>query len=307
MKSRILQLLSQKQTVSGEALSRQLNVSRVTIWKHINQLREAGYQIKSTGKGYQLKSAPDSPFSWEFPEREGLVHYFDEIPSTMAKAKELARNGCPAYSVVIAETQTSGRGRLQRTWVSDKGGLYFTVVLRPEIPPALMGRVSFAASLCLSRAIEKETGILASVKWPNDLLVGKKKLCGILSEMDVTGEAIDFLNIGIGINANNQPERVESNAVSLRNILNRPVDRKSLLSSFLTELEQELASPSLDHIISEWKERTITLNRQVKIVTTGETFEGEAIDVDENGALILRLPDQSTKKVFFGDCFIQPD
>ncbi|MCP4751889.1 MAG: biotin--[acetyl-CoA-carboxylase] ligase, partial [Proteobacteria bacterium] len=232
-------------------------------------------------------------------------HYFSEVTSTMESAKNLARKGCPSFSVVIAERQSKGRGRLSRTWHSDKGGLYFTVVVRPRIPPALMSKVSFAAALSLARVLRNDFDVDARVKWPNDILVDERKLSGMLCEMEVEADMVAFLNIGIGINVNNDPVPKEPNAISLKTLLGRDVPRKDVLSRFLDEFEREIDRPNLDHVIPEWKTYTITLNRQVKIVTTSNVIEGRAVDVDDNGALILELADKSLKKIFYGDCFHQ--
>ncbi|GAF85753.1 unnamed protein product, partial [marine sediment metagenome] len=138
MKGQILKILrKENEVVSGEMLSSELGITRVSIWKHIRRLRESGYSIIGTPKGYRLINSPDIPFSWEFPERESQIHYFSEVTSTMDVAKDLARKGCPDFTVVVAGHQKKGRGRLKRIWFSSEGGLYFTIVLRPKISPVV--------------------------------------------------------------------------------------------------------------------------------------------------------------------------
>ncbi len=304
MKSKLLKILKSKSDIiSGELLCEELGVSRVSVWKHIKKLQELGYEIESSSKGYKFISAPDALYSWEFPDRESTIHYFDEIPSTMETAKELARKGCPSFTVVIAGRQNKGRGRLKRTWHSDNGGLYFTLVVRPQIPPAMMSKISFAASLNLARTLREDYDVDAMVKWPNDILVNEKKLSGMLCEMEVESDMVSFLNIGIGLNVNNDPTEKEPNSISLKELLGREVPRKDVLSGFLDRLEKELSKDNFDHIIPEWKKYTLTLNRQVRIVTTSTELEGKAVDVDDNGALLLEQADKSIKKVFYGDCF----
>ena len=172
MKSRILENLRTKEgAVSGQALSAQLDISRVSIWKHIQQLQALGYEITSSAKGYHLINSPDVPYPWEFAGRESKIIYHAELASTMDAAKELARKGCPNFTTVIAGRQINGRGRLDRQWSSEKGGLYFTMVLRPDLPPVLSFRVGFLASLTLARILNEMFGIDVRVKWPNDLLV----------------------------------------------------------------------------------------------------------------------------------------
>ena len=304
MKGQILKILrAERAAVSGEMLSSQLGVSRVSIWKHIKKLQEFGYDIEATSKGYRLISAPDVTYPWEFANRESKIHYFDQVTSTMDIARDLARKDCPHFTVVIAGRQKKGRGRLQRVWLSSEGGLYFTVVLRPQIPPVLSSRVNFAASLIMARTLRRMFKIDARVKWPNDILVDDRKLSGMLSEMEAEADMITFINIGMGINVNNDPTSSEPMAISIKEILGRDVPRKQILSEFLDEFENRLNNASLDNVISEWKRYTLTLNRRVRIVTNRDVSEGLAMDVDENGALVLKLADGSFKKVIYGDCF----
>lgn len=304
MKGKILNILrTEKTVVSGETLSDQLQVSRVSVWKHINKLKALGYQIEATAKGYRLVSSPDTPFSWEFAKRAPTIHYLDEVTSTMDVAKALARKHCPHLTVVVAERQTAGRGRMQRIWLSSEGGLYFTIVLRPPIPPVLSFRINYAASVTLANTIRRMYNIDAGVKWPNDILVGGKKIAGLLSEMEAESDSIAFLNVGIGINVNNDPTIGEPGASSLKQILGKKISRKQLLSEFLDQFESRITHRPLHHIISEWKACTVTLNRRVRIVTAHEVSEGLAADVDENGALVLALDDGTVKQVMYGDCF----
>ena len=208
MKRRILTFLQEADDIlSGEQMSALLGVSRVSVWKHIRSLQAAGYPIESTPKGYRLAERPDVLQPWEFPGREGRMHCHDTVDSTMAIARQLARDGCPEFTVVTADRQTSGRGRLGRVWHSRPGGLYFTIVLRPALPAPLSSLTTFAAGLTWARLLKEEYGIDTGLKWPNDLLVGERKLSGMLSEMEAQGEWVTFVNIGIGINVNNDPTR----------------------------------------------------------------------------------------------------
>lgn len=304
MKGQILKALrSDNGIVSGEAMSRTLGVSRVSVWKHIKNLQEYGYPIVSTPKGYHLSGSFDALFPWEFPGRETQIHYFPEAASTMEIAKEMARKSCPHFTIVIAGRQQQGRGRLKRVWLSAEGGLYFTMVLRPPVPTALTPRINFLASLVLAQTLRRLYSIDAKVKWPNDILVDGKKISGMLSEMEAESDMATFINIGIGVNVNNDPFHREPAATSLKKIHGKEFSRKALLTDYLDAFESRLESLSLDAVIPEWKRYTLTLGRPVKIVTTRETVEGVAEDVDENGALLLRLPDGSSKKIVSGDCF----
>jgi BirA family biotin operon repressor/biotin-[acetyl-CoA-carboxylase] ligase len=304
VKGQILNILkTETSVVSGEILSARLGISRVAVWKHIKKLQEVGYNIEATPKGYLFISAPDALYPWEFEEKEYRVHYFDEVDSTMDIARELARKDCPHFTVVVAGRQKQGRGRLKRTWLSSQGGLYFTIVVRPQIPPVLSSRVNFAASMILAQTLRNMFNINAMVKWPNDVLVDGRKISGILSEMEAEIDRVSFISIGIGINVNNDPTPHEPMATSLKKILGKKVPRIEVLKVFLDRFEDALNDADFDNVVSEWKRYTQTLNRHVRIVTAHEVSEGLAVDVDDNGALMLKLADGSVKKIIYGDCF----
>jgi BirA family biotin operon repressor/biotin-[acetyl-CoA-carboxylase] ligase len=305
MKEKILEMLQLKDdVVSGEALSASLGISRVSVWKHIHKLQELGYKIISTSGGYRLLSRPDILFPWEYQGRAANILYFPEVASTMDTAKELARKNCPDFTVVIAGRQIQGRGRLKRRWLSDEGGLYFTMVLRPQIPVQLSFKVNFLASLTLARVIRRMLQIDAMVKWPNDILVAGRKISGMLSELEAEADRVFFINIGMGINVNNDPSAEEPGASSLRLIAGRELSKKELLSSFLEDFGHRMRRADFDRVIPEWKEYAVTLGRRVKIVTQREETEGKAVDVDENGALVLELASGELKKIIYGDCFL---
>jgi BirA family biotin operon repressor/biotin-[acetyl-CoA-carboxylase] ligase len=304
VKGQILNILkTETEVVSGEILSARLGISRVSVWKHIKKLQELGYNIEATPKGYLFISAPDALYPWEFGEKEHNIHYFDEVDSTMDIARELARKQCPHFTVVIAGRQKKGRGRLKRSWLSTEGGLYFTIVVRPEIPPVLSPRVNLVASMILAQTLRHMFNINAMVKWPNDVLVDGKKISGILSEMEAEIDRVSFISIGLGINVNNDPTPYEPMATSLKKILGKDVSRIEVLKAFLDHFEDAINGPDFDNVVAEWKKYTETLNRHVRVVTTHEVSEGLAVDVDDNGALMLKLADGSVKKIIYGDCF----
>jgi BirA family biotin operon repressor/biotin-[acetyl-CoA-carboxylase] ligase len=297
------ELRSQREIISGEQLSATLGISRVSVWKHIHKLQELGYHIMSTPNGYRLIDSPDIPYPWEFADHNFNILYYPEVSSTMDTAKELARKDCPDFTVVVAGRQTRGRGRLKRQWLSDDGGLYFTLVLRPNIPVLLSSRVNFLASLTLARVLRELFQIDAAVKWPNDILVDGHKISGMLSELEAETDRVLFISIGMGINVNNDPSGAEPAASSLKKITGREISKKMLLARFLAEFEECIKRADFENVISEWKRYTVTLNRRVKIVTQKEVSEGLAVDVEQDGALILELADGTRKKIVYGDCF----
>jgi BirA family biotin operon repressor/biotin-[acetyl-CoA-carboxylase] ligase len=221
----------------------------------------------------------------------------------MDKAKSLAKHDAQHLSVVIAENQTKGRGRLNRQWFSSNGGLWFTLILKPDTPVPLAYIYNFAASLSLCRSLRKLFDVDVSVKWPNDLLLNGKKIVGLLSEMSTYGDMLEYLNIGIGINVNNQPQEYEPKSISLKDVLNKLVSRKLILETFLDDFSTLIQNINCKTIIEQWKEQTSTIGSQVRIETIGDFYEGLAVDVDETGALIIKTKTDKIKKIIYGDCF----
>jgi BirA family biotin operon repressor/biotin-[acetyl-CoA-carboxylase] ligase len=303
MKGRILKALREcSDYISGETLSEQLGISRVSIWKHIHSLKKDGYIIEASPKGYRLVSSPDLLLPYEFPDLEQRIHYFPEIGSTMDAARELAKKGAEEGTIVIAEAQTRGRGRLSREWLSPEGGIYFTLILRPRISPAYAPRINLMASVAVAATIRKLFGLKAELKWPNDVLIADRKVCGILAEMDAEMDVVNFVNVGIGINANTSIPQFEKTATSLKDALGREISRKEFLSALLVEINRRQALLMKADLFEEWKKLSGTLNKDVRILSPGELIVGQAIDIDTTGALIIRERNGSLKKAMAGDC-----
>jgi len=288
--------------LSGETLSNQLGTSRVSIWKHIRSLKEDGYVIEASPRGYRLVSSPDLLLPYEFPGLEQRIHYFPEIGSTMDAARELAKRGAGEGTIVIAEAQTRGRGRLSREWLSPEGGIYFTLVLRPGISPAYAPRINLMASIAVAATIRKLFGLKAELKWPNDVLIEGRKVCGILAEIDAEMDVVNFVNVGIGINANTSIPQFEKTVTSLKDMLGKEISRKEFLSALLTEIERRQPLLMKADLLEEWKKLSVTLNKDVRIVAPGEVIVGRAIDIDTTGALIVKGRNSSLKKAMAGDC-----
>ncbi|MDL2329139.1 biotin--[acetyl-CoA-carboxylase] ligase [Desulfosarcina sp. OttesenSCG-928-A07] len=303
-KHTLLSILQSADTViSGETFSKRLGISRVAVWKHIQGLIQQGVPIMAHSKGYQLADDPDCLMPWAFGELSKFIHYFPESSSTMDEAARLAREGCPDFTTAVAQRQIQGRGRMQRVWGSDAGGLYFTVVIRPEIPIVLAGLVNLAAAVDMAAFLRETYGVNACPKWPNDVLVDQKKICGILSQMEVEGDTVRHINIGVGLNVNNNPEVHTPTAISLKTLVGAKVPRREILAGFLARLKNRMRDFDPVAVISQWKEKNATLGRNVRIVTLKETVEGLAVDIDDQGGLVLRLADGSLITVIYGDCF----
>ncbi len=295
---------AQGQVVSGIRLSDRLGISRVAIWKHVTSLKNAGMDIVSGPKGYALPDPDDLllPFCFQ-PEFQDRIFHFLETDSTMEQARRLARNGAPHLSVVIAENQTRGRGRLRRKWTSPRGGLWFTLILKQDIPAVWSHLVNFAASLSLSRVMTHMLGLNVRVKWPNDLLLEGRKLAGLLSEMATQGELAEYVNIGIGLNVNQSPGSDEPGAISIKDVLGRDMPRRPILEAFLQDFQHQTRVLNPERIIADWKTRTDTIGRPVRIQTSERAYEGEALDVDNTGALLIRDAAGDIRTVVYGDCF----
>jgi BirA family biotin operon repressor/biotin-[acetyl-CoA-carboxylase] ligase len=302
-KRQILKALRERGNyLSGEALSSQLGTSRVSIWKHIRSLKEDGYVIEASPTGYRLVSSPDLLLPYEFPGLEQRIHYFPEISSTMDAARELAKKGVGEGAIVIAEAQTRGRGRLSREWLSPGGGIYFTLVLRPRVSPAYAPRINLMVSVAVAATIRKLFGLKAELKWPNDVLIEGRKVCGILAEMDAEMDVVNFVNVGIGINANTSIPQFEKTVTSLKDALGREISRKEFLSALLMEIERRQPLLMKADLLEEWKKLSVTLNKDIRIVAPGEVIVGQAIDIDTTGALIIKERNGSLKKAMAGDC-----
>jgi BirA family biotin operon repressor/biotin-[acetyl-CoA-carboxylase] ligase len=303
VKGQILKALRERSDyLSGETLSEQLGISRVSIWKHIRSLKRDGYVIEASPRGYRLVSSPDLLLPYEFPDLEQRIHYFPEIGSTMDAARDLAKRGAGEGTIVIAEAQSRGRGRLSREWLSPEGGIYFTLVLRPRISPAYAPRINLMAAVAVATTIRKLFGLKAELKWPNDVLIEGKKVCGILAEMDAEMDVVNFVNVGMGINANTSIPKFEKTATSLKDMLGREISRKEFLSTLVVEIERRLPLLMKADLLEEWKKFSATLNKDVEIVSLGEEVKGQAIDIDATGALILKDRDGALKTVLVGDC-----
>jgi BirA family transcriptional regulator, biotin operon repressor / biotin---[acetyl-CoA-carboxylase] ligase len=314
MRHRILELLYREKggTVSGVALSASTGISRVAVWKHISALKKEGFTIGSGPKGYHLMDCQDLllPFCFDDPLADHAeaplkdrIFYFPQVETTMDTARKLARQGAPRLGCVVAEHQTRGRGRLNREWESEPGGLWFTLILVPDLPPPMAYLYNFAASLSLSKAMETLFNIDVRVKWPNDLLWKDRKLVGLLSEIETQADMIRFLLVGIGINVNNNPASASFNAISLRQILGHRVPRKQILKAFLKEFLFQTRDMEPAKIMHAWKNRTATIGSRVRVETHKQTIQGLAMDVDDTGTLLLKDDHGQVHKIIYGDCF----
>ncbi len=291
--------------LSGQDLSDVLRISRVAVWKHIKKIQELGYTVESKQKlGYKLTANSNSLFPWEITS--GLktkvigqkAYYFDSVDSTQNQALKMADEPANNGAIIIAATQTGGKGRAKRKWISPKGGIWFSIILQPKFDISITTLFPIASSLALSNTLQKTLKISPELKWPNDLTIKGKKLAGILVDASLESNRIESLVLGIGINFDVDVKQIEKalkgspnfyGVASLGEQKNkiRPVQ---LIQTFLTELEkiyELLNKKQTKKIISEWTKRSSTIGKRVELNTTDGKMNGKAVKIDEDGALIL--------------------
>ena len=316
MQERIIQFLKESDGyISGEEISQRLKMSRAAIWKHMQELRASGYEIAAVPHlGYQLVTCPDKLLGYEI--QSGLntkiigkkIIVLGTVASTMDEAFRLGMENCPEGTVVCAEAQSKGRGRLGRVWTSPKArGLYFSFVLRPSLPLNQLAQLTLMSAVALAEAIEDISAFKPSIKWPNDILLGSRKLAGILTELRAESDQVKFVIVGIGLNVNTSSHHLIPQAVSLKMAAGRSFDRCQVFQAILRSLEKwylKLLHHEFDQVMEEWKKRNATLNKRVRITDPVGMIEGEAIDLDEDGALLIRKDNGLVIKKTAGDVFL---
>jgi BirA family transcriptional regulator, biotin operon repressor / biotin---[acetyl-CoA-carboxylase] ligase len=300
--------------VSGAALSDKLGLSRAAVWKHVETLRRLGYRIDAQpSRGYRLIEVPDRLTALELlpllstRELGRTVHHFESAGSTNAEAWALAEEGATHGEVVIAEHQSEGRGRRGRSWVSPKGAnLYLSSILRPEIPPARAAELTLLAAVALAETL-RDAGAPATIKWPNDVQLGGKKVAGILTELSADVDRVHFVILGIGVNLNSQlsdfPPEVAEVATSLLVVRGQTVPRALFTAALLTGLEGWLdrwVDSGFGPVRAAWRKLSSTLGQEVVVRSDGHERRGVAEDIDDSGALLLRVGNK-LERVFSGD------
>jgi BirA family biotin operon repressor/biotin-[acetyl-CoA-carboxylase] ligase len=298
--------------VSGEELSRELGISRAAVWKHIENLREEGYVIEAFPHlGYKLISIPDRltevELKWQLKTDiiARKVYSYKETASTNDTAHNLATHGEKEGSVVIAESQTAGRGRMGRKWASPKSkGAYFSIILRPDILPKEVSSITLISALSVAKTIREMTNLAAFIKWPNDVLINNQKICGILTEMNAETDKINFVIIGIGININTKKELLPKGATSIMEEYDAEMSRVDVVRGIFKNLDKYyrlFKSGRIAEIIKEYKEFSNFLGTRIQVAHHDAKIEGYAIDVDRDGALILRMDSGLNERVLAGD------
>jgi BirA family biotin operon repressor/biotin-[acetyl-CoA-carboxylase] ligase len=313
----ILKFLGEREYISGEVLAKKLSISRVAVWKQIQKFKDMGYKIISDQNlGYCLVSRPDLLLPQEI--QRGLstnyigkeIYYFPELKSTNIIAKEKALNraeGIYEGTLIIAERQSAGKGRLGREWFSPAGGIWLSIILYPQLSPSYIPRITLMTAVAVVKTIKLCTQVEPQVKWPNDILIYEKKGCGILTEMRAELDIINWLVVAIGINVNINhrefPEDIQENTISLKEVSGKEVFRVKLVQTFLQEFEkyyEKLKRKEFASILREWKLYSHTLGKKIRVDMGERIITGKATEINENGALILKKEDGELVEIISG-------
>jgi len=309
------------EAVSGTALSQELGVSRAAIWARIEELRQLGYDIEAGPHlGYRLISVPDLLHADDLTGRLGKtkvigrdIQVFQQTTSTNDVIEKLARDGVKEGAVVFAESQTKGRGRLGRKWISPaKKGLWFSILLRPVLRPQELTQLTVASGTALRRGIQAYTGLRPEIKWPNDILVGGKKVAGILTELSGELDHVRYVILGIGVDvnqsANEFPLELRKIATSLKAELGKPISRAELAVELLRELDRDytrIGSGNFAEVADEWEAHCTTIGQVVTIRIGDRQIRGRAESLGEDGALLLRTDHGHLERIIGGDVTLE--
>ena len=306
IREKALELLGTGETVSGADMARELNVSRNAVWKVMTSLRQNGYDIEAVpNRGYRLVSVPDRLSEaeirrWLNTKELGCeLEIHERLDSTNNRAKTLAAAGAKHGMTVIADSQTGGRGRMGRSFFSpEHSGIYMTVILKPAISPDKAGLLTSLAAVAAARAVEKVSGADVKIKWVNDLYAGGKKICGILSEAGLGMETgrLDWAVVGIGINTAKMvfPEELRETASSVGNETGTAPDRNRLIAEILNEMEELYGDLETGAFLTESRKRSNVIGREITVITAGKQFPARAVDIDEEGRLIVETGEGRT-------------
>lgn len=319
MRDKILEFLKETNNyVSGEDISKKLNVSRTAIWKNMKKLKELGYNIESSSKkGYRLVECPNILTEGEIKPLlttsciGNKIIYYDEIDSTNNEITKLAKKGEAEGLVVIADLQTKGKGRLQREWVCTKGeSVYMSILIRPNIPPYMAPGITQVVALSVTEGLNKSTGLDFTIKWPNDIILSGKKVCGILAEMDGEIDSLNYIVVGIGINTNQEfmPKDIETKATSLRIETKKELERKVIIANVLNEFEKNYEAfkkEGISPFIERLKNSSALIGKEVVISNPFKTFNGKVVDIDNEGYLVVEDENKQLQSIVGGDISIR--
>jgi BirA family biotin operon repressor/biotin-[acetyl-CoA-carboxylase] ligase len=307
--------------VSGAELAEQLGISRAAVWARIEELRQVGYDIAAgPHSGYRLVGVPDALHADDLLSRLGKtrivgrdIQVFERTTSTNDVIEKLARDGVKEGAVVFAESQTKGRGRLGRKWISpERKGLWFSILLRPDLRPQEATQLTVASATALRRAIQNVTGLSPEIKWPNDILIGGKKVAGILTELSAELDRVRHVILGVGVDVNlgagEFPPELRKLATSLKIESGRAFSRPELAATILRELDFDYAricAGKFTAVADEWEAHCTTIGRDVTVQIGGRKLRGRAESLDDDGALLLRTEHGRLEPITGGDVTLE--
>jgi len=319
VKAELLKILREtKEYISGQQLCEHFGVSRTAVWKVIHQLQEEGYQIEAVkNKGYQMRTTPDVITAEEIQSRLGTKWMakhcicLDSVDSTNNYARKLAEESAAHGTLITAREQTLGKGRRGRSWETERDvNVMMTLLLRPDIRPEHASQLTLLMAMAVAKGIRKVTGLEALIKWPNDVVVAGKKICGILTEMNTEVDYINYVVIGTGINVNqeNFPEELEY-AGSLGNILGRTVSRAELIACVMEELEILyeifIRTEDLTALYKEYNQLCVNCGREIRVLEPGNEYTGTTEGINETGELVVKKEDGTRVCVYAGEVSVR--
>ena len=320
MKTEILKLLRESgDYISGQELCSLFGVSRTAVWKVINQLKEEGYGIEAVqNKGYRLRLNPDVLSYSELKSRirnnwaGSEIYYYEETGSTNIDAKRLGEEGAAHGTIVVADKQNAGRGRRGRVWQSPAGkDIYFTILLRPSFEPDKASGLTLVMALSVAQAVERKCSLKAGIKWPNDVVLNGKKICGILTGMNMETDYIQHVVIGVGINVNldEMPEEISQTATSILWESGEKTARAELLQEVLARFEENYGmyekESDLSYMLEEYNSYLVNVGKQVKVLDPKGEFEGIARGINASGELLIETPDGKVAEVYAGEVSVR--
>ncbi len=320
MKAEILKMLKERRGfVSGQELCEELGVSRTAVWKAVNQLKAEGWPIEAVrSQGYRLTGEADVMTSSELATILNTswvgrrLAYFDETDSTNIQARKLAEAGAPHGTLVVADCQNAGKGRRGRTWSSPRGmGIWMSILLRPSFPPMCASMLTLVAGMAVVRGVEQACSLHPLIKWPNDLVLEGKKICGILTEMSTEDEEIRYVVTGIGINVNNEefPPEIRETAASLRMELGHAVRRSPVIAETARAFEEYYEIFSRTRDMSGLREiydgLLVNRGREVCVLDSKGSYRGRALGIDDEGSLLVEREDGQVVHVISGEVSVR--
>ncbi|MCE5214686.1 MAG: biotin--[acetyl-CoA-carboxylase] ligase [Methanobacterium sp.] len=315
--NQILKLLynGKGEFITSKEIESHTGFSKKQIDDYIQILKEEGYIIDESESGYHLSGTPNILLPYEIKKNLRTkylgknIYFYKEVDSTNDVARKLADEGAAEGTIVIAESQRSGKGRRGKKWISPSGGVWMTIILRPDVEPNKAPQLTLVAGVAVAETLDQECGLDIGIKWPNDILIGDKKVSGILTEVKTDGGIVDYALVGIGIDLNMDinifPPEIRGGATSLKAELDREIKGAELVQRFLQRFEYyygEFKEGNFRDILKQWRRLSSTIGTYVEVHKKGRTVYGEAVGVNKDGKLILEMDDGSLRKIISGEC-----